>query len=66
MVIRQRAAAQQVTEIMADFFCRVPLASALGAARLGAFLWSLWSGRYDGLDRAAERILYDDDERPDD
>ena len=38
----------------------IPLALLLGAAGLGAFLWSLNSGQYDDLDGAAERILYDD------
>lgn len=40
----------------------VPLALLLGAAALGAFLWSLRSGQYDDLDGAAERILMDDEE----
>jgi cbb3-type cytochrome oxidase maturation protein len=41
----------------------VPLALVLGAAALGAFLWSLKSGQYEDLDGAAERILLDDDEK---
>jgi cbb3-type cytochrome oxidase maturation protein len=39
----------------------VPLALALGAGALGAFLWSLRSGQYDDLDGAAHRILLDDE-----
>jgi cbb3-type cytochrome oxidase maturation protein len=32
----------------------------LAACGLGFFLWSLWSGQYDDLDGAANRILFDD------
>jgi cbb3-type cytochrome oxidase maturation protein len=39
----------------------IPLALALGALGLGAFLWALRSGQFDDLDGAAERILFDDD-----
>jgi cbb3-type cytochrome oxidase maturation protein len=46
---------------MMEFFYLIPVALALGAAGLGAFLWSLRSGQYDDLDGAAERILFDDD-----
>jgi len=46
---------------MSDFFYLIPIALALGAAGLAAFLWSLRSGQYDDLDGAAERILFDDD-----
>ena len=35
----------------------IPLALALGALGLGAFLWSMKSGQYQDLDGAAERIL---------
>jgi cbb3-type cytochrome oxidase maturation protein len=45
-----------------DFFYLIPVALVLGAAGLGAFLWSLRSGQYDDLDGAAERILFDDDQ----
>jgi cbb3-type cytochrome oxidase maturation protein len=44
----------------------IPLALLLGGAALGAFFWSLKSGQYDDLDGAAERILFDDDEEPQD
>lgn len=46
---------------MIDFFFLVPIALALGAAGLGAFMWSLKSGQYDDLDGASERILFDED-----
>lgn len=39
----------------------IPVALALGALGLGAFLWSIRSGQYSDLDGAAERILQDDD-----
>ena len=46
---------------MTDFLYLIPVALALGAAGLLAFLWSLRNGQYDDLDGAAERILFDDD-----
>lgn len=49
---------------MSDFLYLVPLALALGVAGLIAFMWSLRSGQYDDLDGAAERILYDETDRP--
>jgi cbb3-type cytochrome oxidase maturation protein len=49
---------------MMDFYFLIPIALGLGAVALIAFLWSLKSGQYDDLDGAAERILFDDDERP--
>jgi cbb3-type cytochrome oxidase maturation protein len=39
----------------------VPVALLMGAAGLGAFLWSLKSGQYEDLEGAANRILLDDD-----
>ncbi|MEM7569658.1 MAG: cbb3-type cytochrome oxidase assembly protein CcoS [Pseudomonadota bacterium] len=39
----------------------IPVALALGALGLIAFIWSLKSGQYDDMDGAAERILLDDD-----
>lgn len=39
----------------------VPLAIALGALGLAAFLWSLRSGQYDDLDGAAWRAIADDE-----
>jgi cbb3-type cytochrome oxidase maturation protein len=49
---------------MTDYFYLIPIALALGATALGTFLWCLRSGQYEDLDGAAERILFDDDERP--
>ncbi|MGE0339948.1 MAG: cbb3-type cytochrome oxidase assembly protein CcoS [Xanthobacteraceae bacterium] len=46
---------------MIDFFFLIPIALALGAAGLGAFLWSIRSGQYEDLDGASERILFDED-----
>lgn len=42
----------------------IPIALFLGLLGLGAFLWSLKSGQFDDLDGAAERILLDDDRKP--
>lgn len=39
----------------------IPVALALGALGLAAFLWSIRSGQYDDLNGAANRILIDDD-----
>jgi cbb3-type cytochrome oxidase maturation protein len=47
---------------MSSLVFLIPIALLLGAAALGAFLWSLRSGQYDDLDGAAERILFKDDE----
>lgn len=46
---------------MSDYYYLIPVALALGAVGLGAFLWSLKRGQYDDLDGAAERILFDQD-----
>ena len=44
----------------------IPVALALGAIGLVAFLWALRSGQFEDLDGAANRILfdYDEPERP--
>ncbi|MGE0279147.1 MAG: cbb3-type cytochrome oxidase assembly protein CcoS [Rhizobiaceae bacterium] len=42
----------------------VPLALALGAIAVGAFFWSMSSGQYDDLDGAAERMLFDENDKP--
>lgn len=42
----------------------IPAALLLGGLGLAAFLWSLRSGQYDDLDGAAERILFDDEGKP--
>ena len=49
---------------MSDFLYLVPIALALGCIGLGAFMWSLRSGQYEDLDGAAERILFEDADRP--
>ena len=49
---------------MSDFLYLIPIALALGAAGLGAFLWSLGNGQYDDLEGAAARILIDDGDVP--
>ena len=46
---------------MTDFFYLIPVALALGAVGLAAFMWSLKSGQYEDLEGAAERILSNDD-----
>jgi cbb3-type cytochrome oxidase maturation protein len=51
--------------MMAPLLFLVPLALALGAIGLFAFLWALRNGQYEDLDGAAHRILIDDD-RPGD
>ncbi len=42
----------------------IPIALFLGLLGLAAFVWSLKSGQYDDLDGAAQRILLDNDEKP--
>jgi cbb3-type cytochrome oxidase maturation protein len=49
---------------MADFLYLIPIALAMGAAGLVAFMWSLRNGQYEDLDGAAERILFEDDDTP--
>ena len=39
----------------------IPVALALGALGLAAFMWSLRSGQFDDLDGAASRILIEED-----
>ncbi|MCZ8548043.1 cbb3-type cytochrome oxidase assembly protein CcoS [Mesorhizobium qingshengii] len=42
----------------------IPVAILLGLVGVGAFMWTLRSGQYDDLSGAAERILFDDEDRP--
>jgi len=42
----------------------IPAALFLGGLGLAAFLWSLRSGQFDDLDGAAQRILFDDEGKP--
>jgi cbb3-type cytochrome oxidase maturation protein len=46
---------------MSVLSCLVPIALALGALGLAAYLWALRSGQFDDLDGAAEQILFDED-----
>jgi cbb3-type cytochrome oxidase maturation protein len=46
---------------MTGYLYLVPIALVLGASALGAFLWAFWSGQYEDLEGAAERVLFDDD-----
>lgn len=46
---------------MTDFFYLIPIALAIGAVALAAFLWSLRTGQYEDLEGAAERVLLDDE-----
>lgn len=43
----------------------IPISIFLGAIGLAAFLWSFRSGQYQDMDGAAERVLLDEDDRPD-
>jgi len=49
---------------MSGLLYLIPIALALGAFGLVAFLWSLKDGQYDELDGAAARILIDDEDAP--
>lgn len=49
---------------MTEFFFLIPLSLMLGAVGLGVFLWSLRNGQYEDLDGAAQRVLFEDSERP--
>jgi cbb3-type cytochrome oxidase maturation protein len=49
---------------MTDFYYLIPIALGLGLVGLCAFLWSLKSEQYDDLEGAAERILFEDSDRP--
>jgi cbb3-type cytochrome oxidase maturation protein len=41
----------------------IPAALFLSLLGLAAFLWALKNGQFDDPDGAAERILFDDDDR---
>jgi cbb3-type cytochrome oxidase maturation protein len=43
----------------------IPAALLLGGFGLAAFLWSVRNGQFDDLDGAAQRILVNDDQPPD-
>ncbi|MBT3360272.1 MAG: cbb3-type cytochrome oxidase assembly protein CcoS [Rhodospirillales bacterium] len=42
----------------------IPVSLIVGLVALGAFMWAMRSGQFDDLDGAANRILFDDDETP--
>ena len=42
----------------------IAISLGLGAVGLVAFLWSLKKGQYEDLEGAAERVLFDEDDRP--
>ncbi len=50
---------------MSGLLLLIPVALALGAAGLAAFLWALQAGQFDDLDGAAGRILFDDEPEQD-
>jgi cbb3-type cytochrome oxidase maturation protein len=41
----------------------IPAALTLGLLALAAFLWALRHSQFDDPERAASRILFDDDDR---
>jgi cbb3-type cytochrome oxidase maturation protein len=43
----------------------IPISIFLGAIGLVAFLWSFRSGQYQDMDGAAQRVLFDEDDAPD-
>jgi len=49
---------------MEDFLYLVPIALGLGTIGLLAFIWSLRSGQYEDMDGAAERILFEETDKP--
>ena len=52
------------TRRMTDFFYLIPIALVLGAMGLATFMWTLKSGQYDDLEGAAERILFNETDKP--
>ena len=49
---------------MIDFFFLVPIAIGLGLAGLASFMWTLKNNQYDDMEGAAQRILFDGNDRP--
>ena len=49
---------------MADFLFLVPIAIGLGVIGLVAFMWTLRNGQYEDMDGAAERILFEETDKP--
>jgi cbb3-type cytochrome oxidase maturation protein len=46
---------------MTNLLILIPVALALGALGLAAFLWTLKTGQYDDLEGAANRVLDESD-----
>lgn len=42
----------------------IPVSLGLGIIGLRAFFWASKNGQYEDLEGAAERILFDDDDKP--
>ncbi|MFC0201408.1 cbb3-type cytochrome oxidase assembly protein CcoS [Paracoccus rhizosphaerae] len=42
----------------------IPVTLVMGLVGLASFFWSLRNGQYEDLEGDAERILYDEDDRP--
>lgn len=42
----------------------IPVTLLMGLIGLAAFFWSLGAGQYEDLSGDAERILFDDDDKP--
>jgi cbb3-type cytochrome oxidase maturation protein len=51
---------------MIDFFFLVPVAIGLGLAGVASFMWTLKNDQYDDLEGAAQRILFQSNDQPDD
>lgn len=50
---------------MSGLLYLIPIALFLGLLGLAAFVWALKSGQFEDLDGAAQRILLDDEDEPD-
>jgi cbb3-type cytochrome oxidase maturation protein len=49
---------------MSVIYVVLPLAAAMAAAGVAAFIWSVRRGQFDDLDTPAIRILHDDEDEP--
>lgn len=49
--------------LMDIFFLLVPLSVLLAFAVMGVLAWAVWSGKFEDMEREAERILHDDVEK---
>ncbi len=43
----------------------IPMALAMGALGLGAFLWSMKTRQFEDIEGASWRVILDDDDLPD-